>query len=356
MSIMLNIKRYHPGEYLKESLDTMEMTAKEFAVRTGISERTLSSIINGNGSVTFDIAYKLASYFDTSVDFWSNLQNAYDLYEKEAEIAQQMDRDWQLAKIIRKYLADNGFISKDNSKETIVNTARKLAGVNALELLKAPDSFVSLKQQHSDKGNEVFAQNFWISLALNEARKKNGTAYDRTGLLQAIEKIRDMTVLEVHDFYPELESTLSQCGISFVALPYLQRSNIYGATKWFSRSNVMLAVSNRTGKADLFWFTLFHEIAHVLMEHRREMLVNEEGTEDTEADKMAADMLIPAQQWKQFTSDGIFTPTSIFAFAQQTGIHPCIVLGRLHKENIVPYWKFEKEFGKTYDISEMISR
>ena len=351
---MLNIKRYHPGVYIKESLDSMEMTAKEFAIRTGISERTLSSIINGNGSVTFDVAYKLASYFDTSVDLWSNLQNAYDLYCKETEIAEQMNNDWQLAKTIKKYLVEHKLVDKGDSKEAVVNKARKLAGVNALELLKTPDSFVCLKQQHSSNGNEVFAQNFWISLALNEARKKNGVNYDRDKLLLAIETLRKMTVREPHDFYPDLEDTLSQCGISFVVLPYLSKTNIYGATKWFSRSNVMMAVSNRTGKADLFWFTLFHEIAHVLMEHRREMLVNEVGIEDTEADKMAADLLIPAEQWEQFISTNVFTPAAIFAFAEQVGIHPCLVLGRLHKGNIVPYGKFEKEFGKTYYISEMI--
>ena len=51
---MMNIKRFHPGLYIKESLSALEMTAKEFAARTGISERTLSAIINGNGDITFE--------------------------------------------------------------------------------------------------------------------------------------------------------------------------------------------------------------------------------------------------------------------------------------------------------------
>ena len=63
-----------------------------------------------------------------------------------------------------------------------------------------------------------------------------------------------MTIEEPSIFLPRLNDILDRCGISFVLLPYLFKSNIYGATKWFSKDNVMLAVSNRGGKADLFWF------------------------------------------------------------------------------------------------------
>lgn len=57
---MVNIRRIHPEIYIKESLEAMEMTAKEFAARTDISESTLSSIINGESDITSDIAYKLS--------------------------------------------------------------------------------------------------------------------------------------------------------------------------------------------------------------------------------------------------------------------------------------------------------
>lgn len=48
---MANIRRFHPGMYIKEILEAMEMTAREFSARTGIYERTLSTIINGNEDI-----------------------------------------------------------------------------------------------------------------------------------------------------------------------------------------------------------------------------------------------------------------------------------------------------------------
>ena len=87
---MANIRKFHPGVYIKETLEAMEMTAREFSARTGISERTLSAIINRNEDITFDIAYKLSSYFDNSVNYWTNLQNQYNLYTYEIESEKEL--------------------------------------------------------------------------------------------------------------------------------------------------------------------------------------------------------------------------------------------------------------------------
>ena len=87
---MANIRKFHPGVYIKETLEAMEMTAREFQARTGISERTLSAIINRNEDITFDIAYKLSSYFDNSVNYWTNLQNQYNLYTYEIESEKEL--------------------------------------------------------------------------------------------------------------------------------------------------------------------------------------------------------------------------------------------------------------------------
>lgn len=348
---MENIRRIHPGVYIKNSLEAMEMTAKEFAARTGISERTLSSIINGNGDVTFDVAYKLSLYFDNSINYWTNLQTQYNIFLLEKIKEKELEEEWNLIKNVKKYLIEMNYILSSDSKKDIVSKCRKLVGVNSLLLLNKKDSFVCLKEQHVQREADYFSQNFWIALALNEARKKNGISFNKKLLIDSISEIRSMTIQDPSYFYPRLQQIFKDCGISFVLLPYLSKSNIYGSTKWFSKDNVMLAISNRGEKADLFWFTLFHEISHVLMEHRRETLINMKGSEDEEADKMAAEMLISKEDWNSFISLKNYTEESIKDFANKIGIHPCIVLGRLHKEKEVPYDKFNKCFNLKYKIT-----
>lgn len=347
---MASIKRFHPGVYLKELLDSMEMTAKEFSLRTGISERTISALITGNGDLTFDIAYKLSIFFDNSINYWTNLQTQYNVYLKELNKNEELKKEWVFASKVKNYLIDYGYVFNNFTKEEIINKCREVVGVNSLMLLDKKDLFVCLKEHHTKKEVDYFAQNFWIALALNEARKKNEIPFNKNMLIEYIPEIRGMTKQNLEDFLPRLKYILNECGISFVLLPYLSKSYIYGATKWFSKDNVMLAISNRGEKADLFWFILFHEISHVLMEHRRETLINIENDEDDEADLMAAEMLISNDKWNDYINKNCFTEDSIIEFANSVGIHPCIVLGRLHKEKkyLVPYGKFDKKFKTSY--------
>lgn len=348
---MANIRRVHPGVYIKESLLAMEMTAKEFSVRTGISERTLSSIINGSGDITFDVAFKLATYFDNSITYWTNLQTQYKVYLQEQKEEEIIKKEWELVKCIKKYLLNGKYINAEDKPKDIVYKCRELVGVNSLLLLNVKDSFVCLKEVHTKDNTNHFFQNFYLALALKEARKKNENPFNKNALINSIDEIRNMTAQDPMYFYPRLVEIFKECGVSFVLLPYLSKSNIYGATKWFSKDNVMLAISNRGENADVFWFTLFHEISHVLMEHRRETLISAKGIDDIEADKMAKDILIKEKDWETFISYNVYNEMTIRRFAKKIGIHPCIILGRLHKEKRVPYNMLNKTFNLQYQIT-----
>lgn len=75
---------FHPGQYLGELIEDYEMTQKEFAESLGVSEMTLSKLVNGEESISNDIARKLAKVTNISMITWLNLQNVYDV--KMAEI------------------------------------------------------------------------------------------------------------------------------------------------------------------------------------------------------------------------------------------------------------------------------
>lgn len=80
---MEGIKRFHPGVYLKDTIDVLDLTIDEFSLRTGISKDDLSLIVAEKMSITLDIAEKLAKYFDNSTNYWLNLQKLYDKYMLE---------------------------------------------------------------------------------------------------------------------------------------------------------------------------------------------------------------------------------------------------------------------------------
>ncbi len=331
------------------------MKANEFSARTGISERTLSGIINEDTAISFDVAYKLANFFKTSINYWTNLQNDYDLYQREKVEKENLEIDFSLIKgEIKAYLTENDYANVDDDMEELVKKTRRLVGVNYLSLLANADSFACFKKQKSDKGKRAFLENFWIALALNKARKQGLNDFNLDLLQASIPEIKSLILLEPKEFYPKLLNILEKCGIAFVLLPYLSKSNIYGVTKWFNKNNVMIAVSNRGEKPDLFWFTIFHELAHILMQHKREMLYYVADKEDEEADRLASEMLIKEQTWKYFVnSTDYFSEKIIRDFANQEKLIPEIILGRLHKEKILPYSMYSKVFNRKYNKNDM---
>lgn len=82
MSNKKQIKRTHPGKYLKDALEEKNMTYQEFAFKTGIPEETVNNIILEKKSVTPEIADKLSAFFGSSSTLWMNLQKAYDEYNR----------------------------------------------------------------------------------------------------------------------------------------------------------------------------------------------------------------------------------------------------------------------------------
>ena len=344
--------KYHPGEYVKDAIEALEMSSKEFSMRTGISERMLSGLISGKCNITFDLAYKLSNYFGSSIDIWTNLQNQYDIYLRRQENKQILLEDWNLLKNVKAYLLNLGLIDEKDDKEAIVEKTRKCLGVNELRLLNTKDLLVCFKQQNTVKENQYFYQNMWIALALNKARKNDDLTFDKNKLISRLKEIPSFTKERANIFYPKLKELFKECGVSFVLLPYLKNSYIYGVTKWLNRDNVMLAVSNRSERADTFWFTICHEIAHVLKEHKREAFISLNGKEDIEANKIAEDILIDRKKWEEFISINDFSKKSIKEFSNLVNVHPCIVLGRLQKEKKIPYGhKLEKDFLLSYKIN-----
>ena len=345
-------KRNHPGVFIRKSLESWSMTAKEFAFRTGISERTLSDLLNEKGSITFDIASNLAAYFDNDVQFWMNLQTQYNIYISQLQEEEAINEDYKLIKGMISYLKTILTIEDADSHETIVKKVRSTIGVNRLTSLNQRNSFVSLKETHgSDIGNHYFEKNLWISLSLKLSRDNKVEKFNKTKLYNSLDEIRNMTTQNPNVFYPRLKELLGDCGISFVLLPYLPKSNIYGATKWLNSDTVMLAMSNKGNRADVFWFTLFHELAHVTYEHKRYLLIHSEEIEDKEADSFAKNYLINENDWNNFVNSKIYTEKSIIDFAKKINILPYIVLGRLHKENIINYGVLDKTLAVNYKIN-----
>jgi addiction module HigA family antidote len=69
----------HPGEHLAEELETLDISAAELARQLKVPTNRITSILNGQRSITGDTALRLAHFFGTTPEFWLNLQSLYEL-------------------------------------------------------------------------------------------------------------------------------------------------------------------------------------------------------------------------------------------------------------------------------------
>lgn len=76
-----------PGEILKyEFLLPMKMTQQELADHIDNDVKVINRIVNGRAAVSADMAIKLGATFNTTPEFWLNLQRAVDLDEAHSVI------------------------------------------------------------------------------------------------------------------------------------------------------------------------------------------------------------------------------------------------------------------------------
>ena len=90
MNARNGMRPVHPGEILREELDTLGMSANALAKALGVPVNRITMILNGQRGVSADTALRLARYFGTTPQLWLNLQKTWELRRAEVETGRQI--------------------------------------------------------------------------------------------------------------------------------------------------------------------------------------------------------------------------------------------------------------------------
>lgn len=325
-----------PGATMKEQLVNRGMNQKEFSNRVGMSEKHISRLMNGEVQLTIEMARKLEMVLGIPAQFWCNLESVYR--EKLAKIEEEnsMDTDIEIAKKIPyKEMVKNGWVEDAAKWSDKVIGLRKFFEVAQLEYFTGNlvPGIACRKLSTSEKSD--YALFVWAQKAKIESRKIDTAPINVKLLLDSILQIRKMTLMDPKDFCPKLKAILSSCGIALVFLPHIGGSFLHGAT-FYAGNKIVLGMTVRGKDADKFWFSLFHELGHIILGHIGKV----EGTSDDDemqADNFAEDTLISTEQFEQFVHGLEITESGIRLFADKVEIHPGVVVGRLQKEHYIKY-------------------
>lgn len=335
---------FHPGYYIKEIVDESGLTQEDFAKRLDTTPKNLSLLIRGGQSLSIDIAMKLSRMMGTSVSYWLNLQNEYDALLAEFKSEEELEKERKVfAYFDYKFFRDNyGLPDLPRKKNEQIKEVRKFLNVATLTVLSRKDMAVSFRNQAEGltEANTVKA-NAMVQIAVNEAIKTVAPKFNKKKFEEAAKYA--LTLTRNHEeFYPLLRKAFLEAGVIFIILPNIAGSKTNGATKKVGE-HIMLMVNDRRLNADSFWFTLFHEIGHIINGDYGISFEKEIGAKEGAADKFAADSLIPREQYQEFIACGRFDLQSIRCFADAINRDPGIVLGRLQNDKKVDFndWRMK---------------
>jgi addiction module HigA family antidote len=330
---------FHPGYYIKEYIDSVGLTQEDFANRLGTTPKNISILVRGEQSISIDIANKLARLIGTSVEYWLNLQNAYDKLVYDFNTKSEMIEEKEILNSLNyAYFKDNFNLPElSKKKEEQVIEVRKFLQVSSLTVFKKQDMYVKFRKSNLESTvSSLIKANVMVQIATNYSLKLNDIPkFDKNKFIDAYKYALTLT-REHTTFLRLIKMKFYEAGVHLIILPNITGSKINGATKKIG-NHIMLFVNDRNSFSDSFWFTLFHEIGHILNGDYGVSLDDDCGEIENKANTFAEDVLINPNEYNLFIKKGIFTVKSIADFANKINRDPGIIVGRLKKDNYIKY-------------------
>jgi HTH-type transcriptional regulator/antitoxin HigA len=328
-----------PGASIKEQLLFRGMTQKEFALRMGMTEKHISKLINGDVHLTPDVALRLEMVLGIPAHFWNNLGSIYQEKLLRIRAENDMDADREVAKKIpyREMVKYKWIVETRNIDERVVHLRRFFEVAN-LALLDQLDFTHIVCRQLKKNEKTDYALLAWAQKAKIEARRYPTKNINISGLKATLPAIRAMILEKPVIFSLKLQELLAAYGVAMIYLPHIGGSFLHGAT-FYDGTKIVMGLTVRGKTADKFWFSLFHEVGHIVLGHVGRHKICTQDCE-IEADNFAKDILIPQQDYDNFIAKKMFSTLSIKEFAENIGVTPGIVVGRLQKDHFIGYDKY----------------
>lgn len=335
---------FHPGYYIKEYIDELGLTQEDFANRLGTTPKNISYIVRGGQSISVDIANKLSRLIGTSVQYWLNLQTEYDSLIVRFNREKELDAEKEVFKYIKySYFRDNfGLPDIPQKIDEQIKNVREFLHVSSLTVFKNRDMYVNFRRPALEQSEaSMIRANIMVQIAINLSLiKKDFPKYDKNKFLQSVDYALSLTKKH-NEFYGLIKKAFKESGVDLLVLPNMPGSKINGATKKLG-DYIMLMVNDRNNNSDSFWFTLFHEIGHIINRDFGISFEKESGAVEEKANLYAENSLIPQVEYTRFVEANDFSIVKIKEFANSIDRDPSIVLGRLQKDGFIRYddWKY----------------
>ncbi len=332
-----------PGETLQEIIDTIGMTKAELADRIGKTPKFINDIINHHAAITPTTAMELEKVLGTPASFWNNRERRFreSIARRNERKRLQKETKWLDAFPIN-LMVKAGWIGKHRDKIDQVEALLRFFGIaSSSQWQKLWLSPATAYRRSNAFASKPEACSVWLRKGELQAQERRCEPFDKEKFKSVLATIRYLTRSEPEQFEFKTIQLCAESGVAVVFTPAIKGGPVYGATRWLTPERAMIQLSLRGKFEDLLWFTFFHEAGHILLHGKKEVFIEDSDSrseKEKEADRFAANFLIPLSAWQKFTSTGDYkNKAAVEDFAKEQEISPAIVVGRLQHETMIPH-------------------
>jgi len=320
-----------PLAAIRFRMEQAELTPKDLEPFIG-SRARVSEVLSGTRSLSIDMIRALNQHLGIPAEV---------LIRTEARVEEKAGA--QLSKPAAKQLSEWKLLRPKETFDAFM--ARAFGGMPAL---------ARLRKTRTDRTNakmDPVAVQAWCAGVLLRSQELT-VAGDFDAAAITFDVVRSLAKLSVYNDGPQqAREALSSLGIMLVILPHLPGTHLDGAAMRRSDGIPVIALTLRRDRIDNFWFTLLHELAHVvfhLADDKSFILddleIGSSEEIEEEADRLAQQALVPEDLWATFNNGAYTSLIDVLEFAQRAEVNPAIIAGRWQKQNR-DFRKFSKLLG-----------
>ncbi len=335
----------HPGETITDILEDRGITQADLASRTGVSPAYVCSVINGKKGISANFAMGLEYALGVPKSFWLNLQANYEselLEANEALTITEEERDAREAlKDVVKYLRSKGKMPPRESKENSILSLRKALQISNIANLKEmiPSGAFRIS---ANAAMNPYVLGAWIRLCQIAGDNAVPSAqFDKGRITELCGKIKQIMCRKNAVIQKDLKELLDKYGINFSIVKNFRGAPVQGYISQNEAGFYQMALTIRGSFADIFWFSLFHEIGHIVNGDvgKTAKFIDDghNGDKEAAADQFASNTLLSPESYQIFLQNSDFTIEAIKQYAVSQNVMPYIVIGRLQKEKHLEY-------------------
>ena len=327
-----------PGNTIVNILRDQGMSTRQFADEIGQNLDDVEALLEGRTPISISTARQLSRVLGASVEFWMTRDCKYR--DNVARLT-STHKDWLSELPVRDMVEFKWMKPAVDSSMAIAACLRyfDVPSVSVWQQTygKLPAHYAFRLSDASECRTAAVAA--WLRQGEIEAEKIPCRAWDKKLLDATIPKLKTLTkIKDPAQFIPKLQILCAECGVAVVVVRAPAGCPASGATRFLPEGKALLQLSFRHLSDDQFWFSLFHELGHLLLHGKMGFFIEDgkslSSPEEQEANDFAADLLVPLE-YKSELKKLIADSKAVIRFAVSVGVSPGIIVGQLQHLKII---------------------